>query len=202
MTVRFHRIVGRALRVLGVGLPVLDELLVRRRLDRLEVVPGGEMAEQRLGVDAGEFFFADRERDHRNVGRLDALVAEFLVEGNVGVAVDGRDHRGLLAGRAELLDVGDDRLPVAMTERRVVDHDVFLLDALRLQVGFEDLVGGARINVVGAGQHPALHLFFLHQVVDRRDRLLVRRRTGVEHVALALFALILHRIEQDASSAP
>ena len=58
---------------------------------------------------------------------LDALVAEFLVEGHVGVAVDGRDHGGLLAGRAELLDVGHDRLPVGMTERRVVDHDVFLL---------------------------------------------------------------------------
>ena len=88
-------------------------------------------------------------------------------------------------------------LPVGVTERGVVDHDVFLLDALRLQIGFEDLVGGARIDVVGAGQHPALHLFFLHQVVDGGDRLLVRRRTRVEHVALALFALVLHRIEQD-----
>ena len=155
------------------------------------------MAEQRLGVDAGEFFFTDRERDDRNVGRLDALVAEFLVERNVGVAVDGRDHGGLLAGRAELLDVGHDGLPVGMTERRVVDHDVFLLDALRLQVGFEDLVGGARIDVVGAGQHPALHLLVLHQIVDGGDRLLVRRGAGVEHVALALLALVLHRIEQD-----
>src|SRR5262245_49364093 len=39
--VRFHRIVGHALRILGVGLPGLDELLVLRRLDRLEVVFGG-----------------------------------------------------------------------------------------------------------------------------------------------------------------
>ena len=155
------------------------------------------MAEQRLGVDAGEFFFADREGDHRNIGCLDALVAELLVEGNVGVAVDGRDHGGLLAGRAELLDVGHDGLPVRVTERRVVDHDVFLRDALRLQIRLEDLVGGARIDVVGAGQHPALHLFFLGEIVDRGDRLLVRRRTGVEHVALALFAFVLHRIEQD-----
>src|SRR5882757_4869035 len=144
--VRFHRVVGDALRILGVGLPVLDELLVRRGLDRLEIVPGGEMAEQRLGVDAGELFFADRERHHRDVGRLDALVAQFLVERNVGVAVDGGDHRGLLARRAELLDVGDDGLPIGMTERRVVDHDVFLRHALRLQIGLEDLVGGARID--------------------------------------------------------
>ncbi len=155
------------------------------------------MADQRLGVDAGEFFFTDRERDHRNVGRLDALVAELLVEGNVGVAVDGGYHGGLLAGRAELLDVGDDRLPIAMTERSVVDHDVVLGDTLRLQIGFQDLVGGARIDVVGAGQHPALHLFLLHQIVDSGDRLLVRRGTGVEHVALALLALVLNGIEQD-----
>src|SRR5438552_13743241 len=121
--VRFHRVVGSALRVLGVGLPVLDELLVSRRLDRLEVVPGGEMAEQRLGVDAGEFLFADRERNHRNIGRLDALVAKLLVEGNVGVAVDGRDYRGLLSGRAELFDVGDEVLPIAITEWRVVYLD-------------------------------------------------------------------------------
>ena len=70
-------------------------------------------------------------------------------------------------------------------------------DALRLEVGLEDLVGGARIDVVGAGQHPALHLLFLHQVVDGGDRLLVRRGAGVEHVALALLALVLHGIEQD-----
>ncbi len=84
-----------------------------------------------------------------------------------------------------------------MTERGVVDHDVFVLDALRLQIGFEDLVGGARIDVVGAGQHPTLHLFVLHQVVDRGNSLLVRRSAGVEHVALALLTLVLHRVEQD-----
>ena len=71
-------------------------------------------------------------------------------------------------------------------------------DALQLQIGFEDLVGGARIDVVGAGQHPALHTVLFHQVVDRRDRLLVRRGAGVEHVAAALLAFVLHRIEQDA----
>ena len=70
-------------------------------------------------------------------------------------------------------------------------------DALRLQVGLEDLVGRARIDVVGARQHPALHLLFLGEIVDRRDRLLVRGGAGVEHVALALLAFVLHRIEQD-----
>ena len=67
--VRFHRVVGDALGVLGEGLPLLDEVVVGRRLDRLEVVPGGEVADQRLGVDAGELFLADREGDDRNVRR-------------------------------------------------------------------------------------------------------------------------------------
>ena len=104
-------VVEGSLRILDEG-AVIDEFLVDWRIDRLEVVPGGEVAEQRLGVEAGELFFTDRERHHRKVRRLDALVAEFLIERHVGVAVDGRDHGGLLAGRAELLDVGDDGLEV------------------------------------------------------------------------------------------
>ncbi len=70
---------------------------------------------------------------------------------------------------------------------------------LALRIGFEDLVGGARIDVVGAFQHPALHraAVLAHQVIDGRDRLLVRRGAGVEDVALGLLAFVLHRIEQD-----
>ena len=71
-------------------------------------------------------------------------------------------------------------------------------DALRLQVGLEDLVGGARIDVVGALEHPALHADVLHQVVDRRNRLLVGRGAGVDDVLRRLLALVLHRIEQQA----
>ena len=91
-------------------------------------------------------------------------------------------------------------LPVGMTERRVVDHDVFLGHALRFQVGLQDLVGRLRIDVVGAGEHPALHraAVLAHQVVDGRDGLLVRRGAGVEHVALAFLALILDGIEEQA----
>ena len=108
MHVRFHRVVGHALRSSCVGLPLLDERVVGRVLDALEVVPRGEVADERLRVDARELFFTHRERHHRNVFGRDLLVAELLVERHVGVAVDGRDHRGLLAGRAELLDVGHD----------------------------------------------------------------------------------------------
>src|SRR3954452_13878196 len=67
-----------------------------------------------------------------------------------------------------------------------------------LQVGFQDLVRGARIDIVGAGQHPALHLVFIPKVINRRDCLLVWRGAGIENVTAAFLAFILHRIEQDA----
>ena len=53
------------------------------------------MAHQRFGIHAAQLFFAHRERYHRHVFGFEALVAQFLVERHVGVAVDGRDHRGL-----------------------------------------------------------------------------------------------------------
>ena len=83
------------------------------------------------------------------------------------------------------------------TEGRVVDHDVFLLHALRLQVRFEVLVGRAWVDVVGADEYPALDLLVVHQVVDRRDRLLVRGRAGIEDVARRLLTLVLHGVEED-----
>ena len=156
------------------------------------------MSDERLGVEARQLFLADGEGHHRDVLRRDLLVAELLVERHVRVAVDGRDDRGLLAGRAEPLDVGDARLPVRVAERRVVDRDVRGGDALGFEVRLEDLVRGARIHVVGAFEHPALHAHFVHQVVDRRNRLLVRRGAGVDHVLGRLFALVLHRVEEQA----
>src|SRR6267142_887749 len=143
----FHRVVGERLVLvpgdvlrLGIRSPFLGELVVGRALDRHEVVPRREMTDERLGVDAAQLFFADRERHHRHIGGLQALVAELLVEGHVGVAVDGRDHRGLAAG-GELLDVGDDGLVVAVAERRVDLLDVLVGDALGLEEGAQDLVG-------------------------------------------------------------
>jgi len=69
-----------------------------------------------------------------------------------------------------------------------------------MQERAQDLVGGARVHVVGAQQEEALGAaaFFAHQVFHRRDRLLVRRRTGVEHVGRHLFTFVLHRVEQQA----
>jgi hypothetical protein len=98
--------------------------VVGRVLDRHEVVPGGQVAHQRLGVDAAQLFLTHREGDHRHVGGLQALVAQFLVEGHVGVAVDGGHHGRLLALAGELLDLGDDGLVVAVAEGGVLLHDV------------------------------------------------------------------------------
>ena len=112
------------------------------------------MADQVFRVDAGEFFFADRERYDRDVRCLDAGVGQLLVEGHIGVAVDRRDHRRLLAGRGEALDRGNFGLPVGVAERGIIDLDVLGRDAFRLQKSLEDLVGSARVDVVGAFQHP------------------------------------------------
>jgi hypothetical protein len=158
------------------------------------------VALQRLGVDAAQFLFTHREGHHRHVGRLQALVAQFLVEGHVGVAVDGRHHGGLLAFGGELLDLGDDALVVRMAEGGVLLHDVGFGDALALQEGAQDLVGGARVDVVGAQQHEALGAaaVLAHQVFHRGNGLLVGRGTGVEHVLAELFAFVLHGVEQQA----
>jgi hypothetical protein len=51
---------------------------------------------------------------------IDALVAELAVERDVGVAVDGRDHRGLLALAAEALMSATMVCQSAVAERRVV----------------------------------------------------------------------------------
>ena len=149
-----------------------------------EVIPGGEMADQRLGIETGEFFLTHGERHDRNVRRFDALVAELLVERHVGVAVDGGHHRRLLAGRTELLDFRHFGLPVGEAERRVVDHDVLVLHPFLLEVGFEDLVGGARIDesVPSSTQRLTVPPSF-DQIVDGRDRLLVRRGAGIDVVA-------------------
>jgi hypothetical protein len=89
---------GGALRIFGEGVPFLDERGVGGRLDRFEVVPRRKMADQRLGIDAGQFFLADRERDDGDIRGLDALVALLFVERHVGVAIDGGDDGGFLAG--------------------------------------------------------------------------------------------------------
>jgi hypothetical protein len=69
-----------------------------------------------------------------------------------------------------------------------------------MQEGAKDLVGGARIHVVRAQQEEALRraAVLAHQVLHRRDRLLVRRGAGIEDVWRHLFTFVLNRVEQQA----
>ena len=185
----FHRVVGdhggriRHLVGSGPGLVALDELVVLGALDRHEVVPGGKVTNQRLGVDAAQLFLTDREGHDRHILGLQTLIAELFVERDVGVAIDGRDHRGP-ATRCKFLDVGNDGLIVGVTERGVDLFDVFFSNALRFQEGTQNLVGGAGIDIVGADQEPALGIAaaLAHQIFDRRNRLLIRGCAGVKHV--------------------
>ncbi|MNE54545.1 hypothetical protein D3C80_1493280 [compost metagenome] len=116
---------------LGISAPFADELLVGRVIHRFEVVPGRQVTHQRFGVDAAQLFFPYREGDHRHVGGLDALIGQLFVEWDVGITVDGGDHRRFATGR-EFLDVGDNGLVVAVTKRRIDLFDVFILNAFRV----------------------------------------------------------------------
>ena len=201
----FHRIVGhglvsaRQVFSLGVGFPVGHKPLVDRVIHRLEVVPGGEVAHQRFGVDAAQFLFAHRERNHGYIGGFESLVGQLFIEGHVGVAIDRGDH-GRLAARRELFDVGHDGLVIAVTKRGVNLFDVFVGYAFSVQEGAQDFIGGAWVHVIGAQQHETLGAaaVFAHQVFNSWDRLLVGRGPGVEHVRRHFFALVLHGVEQQA----
>ena len=69
-----------------------------------------------------------------------------------------------------------------------------------MQEGAQDFIGSARINIVGAEQEEALRAaaVFTHHVFHRRNRLLVWRRAGIEHVRRHLFTFVLYRVEQQA----
>src|SRR6266702_2083402 len=86
-----------------------------------------------------------------------------------------------------------------MAEGRVIDLDVVSYDPFRLEKGLQDLVGGARIDVIVPLEHPALGSppFIAHQVFDRRDRLLVWCGSSIEYVPGTLLALVLDGIEQE-----
>ena len=87
-----------------------------------------------------------------------------------------------------------------MAEGRIFFHDIGIRDALAVQEGAQNAIGGARIDIVGAEQRNAARFTTIlrHQIVHGRDRLLVRRGAGVEDVLRLLLTFILHRVEQQA----
>ena len=177
-----HRVIGDALLVLDERQPVIDKRLVLGGVIAHKIIPRGQMPHQRPGVNAGQFFLANREGHDRDVLGRDALIGELLVKRHIGVAVHGGHHGGLFAGRAEFFDVGHDALPVGMAKRGIVDHDVPGLKTPGLEIGLQDLVGGARIDIIRAGQHPALDADLIHQIIHSGDGLLIRRRARVKHI--------------------
>jgi len=90
------------------------------------------------------------------------------------------------------------RWPVREAEGRIIDRDVRGLDAFREQVSLQDLIRRARVNVVRSFKHPPLHSDFVHQVLNSGNRLLIRRRAGVDDVSRRLFSFVLHRIKEQA----
>src|SRR5262249_35212976 len=139
---------------------------------------------------------ANRKGDHGDLLCRDLLVSEFLIKWNVRIAVYGGDDRRLFTRGAELADGSDARLPIGVTERRVVDGNVFRLNAFRVEVSFQDLICGTRIDIVRAFEHPPLYADLLHEVVDRRDSLLIRRSAGIDYIARRFLALVLNRVEE------
>ena len=118
----------------------------------------------------------------------------------VGVSADGRNHGGLFSLRAKGLDPLDDLAPVRMAERRIDRGDVIGMHAFGGEICAQDPVGHARIVAFRSEQNPALDIATLlaHQIANGRNRLLARRRTGVEDMARAFLALVLNGIEQQA----
>ena len=155
------------------------------------------MTDERGGIEAGQFFLTNRERDDWNVLGRNLLVGELQVERDVGIPVDRGHHRGRFAGGPKAPDGRHPCLPVRVAERRVVNGEIFLRYPLLLQVGLKDPVRGPGIHIVGAFKHPALDTHFLHQVVDCRDRLLIRHRAGVDDVLRGLFPFVLDRIKEE-----
>src|SRR3989442_939236 len=122
-----HRVVGDALLVrdavtLAPLLVRLHPLEVVGRLERHEVVPGGEVPDERLDVERLQLDLGEAVRHGRRLVGSHTLVGELLEEGHVAVAVDRVDD-GRVARRPEALDLADDRLVVLVVERCVLLRD-------------------------------------------------------------------------------
>ena len=85
-----------------------------------------------------------------------------------------------------------------MAERRVVDEDILFGDAFGNQIRLQDVVRGARIDIIRAQQCKLLHPKLIQEIIRGRDGLLVWCGPCVEHVFRRFLAFILHRVEQQA----
>ncbi len=129
-----------------------------------KVVPGRQVADKVGGVQTRQFFFAHREGHNRDV-IAEIPRGQFFVKADVGIAVDGRDHANLFAVRTKGNHIGHDLGPVRMAKGRVVHKDIVVRDAFGLQVAFKNVVGGARIDIVGAEQREFFDAQFFEEII-------------------------------------
>mmetsp|Transcript_29484 Transcript_29484/g.77307 ORF Transcript_29484/g.77307 Transcript_29484/m.77307 type:complete len:357 (+) Transcript_29484:448-1518(+) len=194
----FHWVVGYACIVTDELVPCFDERGVLFGLCGHEVVPSSEVTHKVGCIETRKLFFTNREGNHWNILCGYALSRELFVEADVCVTVDGRNHANRLTVSTQCNNVGNDCRPVRLTKWRVVHKDIFGSDTVLLKIALEDVVRGARIHIVSAEQSKLFNAEFFEEVINRRDSLLVRRSTCVEHVLRAFFALVLNWIEQQA----
>ena len=199
----FHRIVRhpilaiRQIVLLAIGFEVRHEPLVLWRVHTLIVIPGGQMPDECTGIHAAQFVFRHAEGHDRGIFRTQALVAELLIERDVAVPVDGADDRRSSTG-GKPLNLAANGLIILMVERGVFFLDIGRWYLLGQQHRAKNFVGRARIDIVCPEQVELLVAapFGTHQVFDRRRRLLIDGRPGVEHISGTLFAFVLDGIEE------
>ena len=179
---RFHGVIGDTVFIFDELFPGIDEFFVFIRFNTHEIIPRSQMAHQWLGVETGKFFLTHGKGNNRNIFGGNTLVTQFLVERNIGIAINGGDYCCLFTCVAEFFDVGNNGLPIRMAKRRVVDHDVFFLNAFCNEIGFKDFIGGARIHIIGTGQHPTFNTNIIHQIINSGNGLLIRCCTSVKYI--------------------
>ena len=137
------------------------------------------MADQVALFQRRHFRFAERQAHHRQDVGVEALARALAEEMHVGIAGQRGDDGAVAAG--EFADVVHPLVPGFLAERDVKLVHRIGADAARGEIIADDGVGGARIDVIGADQEeaPAPQM---QQMIDRRQRLLLRRRAGIDDV--------------------
>src|SRR6185437_16446084 len=103
------------------------------------------------GIHPAQFVLGNAERHDRRIFRAQSLVAEFLIERHIAVAVDAIEHGGS-STRRKFLDLAADGLIVLMMEWGVFFLDVGSRYFLCQQHGPQNLVRRAWKDIVRAKQ--------------------------------------------------
>lgn len=132
----------------------------------LKIIPRRQMADQIGGIETRQLLLAHGKGHDRDVIRADARRREFLVKTHIRIAIDGGHDADLLAVLPQRHHIGHDLRPESgMPEQGVVDEDIVRGHALALQIGLQNGVGGARIDVIGAQKRPFLDAQFVRHVI-------------------------------------